>query len=82
VRPRGRPFDIAVGQIDIGNAATDLTARMASGVLQANGSIVPEPTMDANHVGEAVLTMANLPLDANILFLTVMATQMPFVGRG
>lgn len=78
----GRPFDIAVGQIDIGNAGTDLTARMATGVLQANGSIAPEPTMDVNHVGQAVLTMANLPLDANVLFLTIMATQMPFVGRG
>ena len=78
----GRPFDIAVGQIDVGNAGTDLTARMASGVLQANGSMVPEPTMDVNHVGQAVLTMASLPLDANVLFLTIMATQMPFVGRG
>jgi NAD(P)-dependent dehydrogenase (short-subunit alcohol dehydrogenase family) len=78
----GRPFDIAVGQIDIGNAGTDLTMRMASGVLQANGSIAPEPTMDVNHVGQAVLTMASLPLDANVLFLTIMATQMPFVGRG
>ena len=78
----GRPFDIAVGQIDIGNAGTDLTMRMASGVPQANGSIAPEPTMDVNHVGQAVLTMASLPLDANVLFLTIMATQMPFVGRG
>src|SRR5690348_4880882 len=78
----GRPFDIAVGQIDVGNAGTDLTARMASGVLQANGSTAPEPTMDVNHVAQAVLTMANLPLDANVLFLTIMATQMPFVGRG
>ena len=78
----GRPFDIAVGQIDIGNASTDLTARMASGVPQASGSLAPEPTMDVNHVGQAVLTMANLPLDANVLFLTIMATQMPFVGRG
>ena len=78
----GRPFDIAVGQIDIGNASTDLTARMASGVPQASGSLAPEPTMDVNHVGQAVLPMANLPLDANVLFLTIMATQMPFVGRG
>lgn len=78
----GRPFDIAVGQIDIGNAGTDLTARMASGVPQANGAVMPEPTMDVNHVGQAVLTMANLPLDANVLFMTIMATQMPFVGRG
>src|SRR6185295_1236815 len=78
----GRRFDIACGQIDVGNAGTDLTVRMASGVLQANGSIAPEPTMDVNHVGQAVLTMASLPLDANVLFLTIMATQMPFVGRG
>jgi NAD(P)-dependent dehydrogenase (short-subunit alcohol dehydrogenase family) len=78
----GRPFDIAVGQIDIGNAGTDLTARMASGVLQANGSLAAEPTIDVNHVGQAVLTMASLPLDANVLFMTIMATQMPFVGRG
>lgn len=78
----GRPFGIAVGQIDIGNASTDLTARMASGVPQASGGLAPEPTMDVNHVGQAVLNMANLPLDANVLFLTIMATQMPFVGRG
>ncbi len=78
----GRPFDIAVGQIDIGNAETDLTARMAAGVQQASGSLAKEPTMDVNHVAQAVLTMANLPLDANVLFLTIMATQMPFVGRG
>jgi len=78
----GRPFDIAVGQIDIGNAGTDLTARMAAGVPQASGLIAPEPTMDVDHVAQAVLTMASLPLDANILFLTIMATQMPFVGRG
>jgi len=78
----GRLFDIAVGQIDIGNAGTDLTARMAAGVPQASGSIAPEPTMDVNHVAQAVLTMASLPLDANVLFLTIMATQMPFVGRG
>jgi len=78
----GRAFDIAVGQIDIGNAGTELTARMASGVPQANGTMAVEPTMDVNHVGQAVLTMANLPLDANVLFLTIMATQMPFVGRG
>ncbi len=78
----GRPFDIAVGQIDIGNAGTDLTARMANGVPQANGTMAVEPTMDVNHVGQAVLNMANLPLDANVLFMTIMATQMPFVGRG
>ncbi len=78
----GRPFDIACGQIDIGNAETPLTARMSAGVLQANGTLAPEPTIDVNHVAQAVLTMANLPLDANVLFLTIMATQMPFVGRG
>jgi NAD(P)-dependent dehydrogenase (short-subunit alcohol dehydrogenase family) len=78
----GRPFDIAVGQIDIGNAGTDLTARMASGVPQANGTLAVEPTMDVNHVGQAVLNMASLPLDANVLFMTIMATQMPFIGRG
>jgi NAD(P)-dependent dehydrogenase (short-subunit alcohol dehydrogenase family) len=78
----GRPFDIACGQIDIGNAGTDLTARMAAGVPQANGTIVPEATFDVNRVGDAVVHMASLPLDTNILFLTIMATQMPFVGRG
>ena len=78
----GRAFDIAVGQIDIGNAGTDLTARMAAGVPQANGTLAVEPTMDVNHVGQAIVNMANLPLDANVLFMTIMATQMPFVGRG
>jgi NAD(P)-dependent dehydrogenase (short-subunit alcohol dehydrogenase family) len=78
----GRAFDIACGQIDIGNAETPLTARMASGALQANGEVAPEPIMDVNHVADAVLYMAGLPLDANVLFMTVMATQMPFVGRG
>jgi len=78
----GRKHDIACGQIDIGNAATDLTARMASGVAQANGTIAPEPRMDVRHVADAVLYMASLPLDANVQFLTVMATKMPFVGRG
>lgn len=78
----GRSFDIAVGQIDIGNAATDLTVRMKDGVPQANGSTAVEPTMNVDHVANAVLYMAGLPLDANVLFLTVMATQMPFVGRG
>ena len=78
----GRRHDIACGQIDIGNADTEMTARMKGGVLQANGEVAIEPTMDVNHVARAVLTMANLPLDANILFLTVMATRMPFVGRG
>jgi NAD(P)-dependent dehydrogenase (short-subunit alcohol dehydrogenase family) len=78
----GRPFDIACGQIDIGNAATDLTARMKNGVLQANGTTAPEPTIDAEHIARAVVYMASLPLDANVLTMTVMATQMPFVGRG
>ena len=78
----GRGFDIACGQIDIGNAETPLTARMASGALQANGELAPEPVIDVSHVAEAVLYMAGLPLDANVLSLTVMATKMPFVGRG
>jgi len=78
----GRAFDIACGQIDIGNAATDLTARMSAGAPQANGEIVTEPVMDVKHVADAVVYMAGLPLDANVLSLTVMATKMPFVGRG
>lgn len=78
----GRPFDIACGQIDIGNALTDLAAPMAQGVPQADGSIRPEPVMDVERVADAVLHMASLPLDANVLFMTVMATKMPFVGRG
>ena len=78
----GRAHDIACGQIDIGNAATPMTARMASGVLQADLSVAPEPTIDADHIGRAVLYMASLPLDANVLTITVMATQMPLVGRG
>jgi NAD(P)-dependent dehydrogenase (short-subunit alcohol dehydrogenase family) len=78
----GRRYDIACGQIDIGNAATDMTAAMARGVPQADGSVAPEPRMDVKHVGEAVLYMAGLPLDANVEFMTVMATKMPFVGRG
>jgi NAD(P)-dependent dehydrogenase (short-subunit alcohol dehydrogenase family) len=78
----GRPFDIAVGQIDIGNAGTEMTARMKDGVLQADGTLAPEPTMDVEHVARAVVYMASLPLDANVLFMTVMATKMPFVGRG
>ena len=78
----GRRYDIACGQIDIGNAATDMTAAMERGVPQADGSIAPEPTMDVKHVGEAVLYMAGLPLDANVEFMTVMATKMPYVGRG
>ena len=78
----GRKYDIACGQIDIGNAVTELTARMAKGVPQANGQIAVEPLMDVECVANAVLYMANLPLDANVLFMTVMATKMPFVGRG
>ena len=78
----GRKYDIAVGQIDVGNAMTDMAARMADGVPQADGSVRPEPLMDVQHVADAVVHMASLPLDANILFLTVMATKMPFVGRG
>jgi NAD(P)-dependent dehydrogenase (short-subunit alcohol dehydrogenase family) len=78
----GRKYDIACGQIDIGNAATEMTARMSAGILQANGETAVEPTMDVEHVAQAVLYMASLPLDANVLFMTVMATKMPFVGRG
>ncbi len=78
----GRPFDIAVGQIDIGNVASDMTARMVNGVPQADGSIKPEDRMDMSAVVETFMTMARLPLTANILFTTVMATKMPFVGRG
>ncbi|MBI2159781.1 MAG: SDR family oxidoreductase [Candidatus Rokubacteria bacterium] len=78
----GRKYDIACGQIDIGNAATEMAARMAKGVPQANNSIAVEPLMDVNHVANAVLYMAGLPLDANVQFMTVMATKMPFVGRG
>jgi len=78
----GRRYDIAVGQIDIGNAATEMAARMAQGVPQANGEMAVEPLLDVNIVGQSVRYMANLPLDANVLFHTVMATKMPFVGRG
>lgn len=78
----GRVYDIACGQIDIGNTATDMAARMANGVMQANGEIAVEPLFDVRHVVSAVLYMASLPLDANVQFLTVMATKMPFVGRG
>ncbi len=78
----GRPFDIACGQIDIGNALTDMAAPMADGVPQADGRIAPEAVMDVDNVARSVLHMANLPLDANVLFMTVMATKMPFVGRG
>lgn len=78
----GRPFDIACGQIDIGNASTEMTSRMSGGVLQANGEIASEPTIPANLVADAVVYMAGLPLSANVLTMTVMATQMPYVGRG
>jgi len=78
----GRAFDIACGQIDIGNAGTEMTAKMAAGVPQANGSVAAEPVMDVAHVGRAVVHMASLPLDANVQFMTVMATKMPLVGRG
>jgi NAD(P)-dependent dehydrogenase (short-subunit alcohol dehydrogenase family) len=78
----GRPFNIACGQIDIGNAATEMTARMVNGVPQANGTMAVEPRIDAAHIANAVAYMANLPLDTNVLSITVMATQMPFVGRG
>jgi NAD(P)-dependent dehydrogenase (short-subunit alcohol dehydrogenase family) len=78
----GRKYDIACGQIDIGNAATDMTERMTEGVAQADGTRAPEPRMDVKLVAEAVLYMANLPLEANVQFMTVMATKMPFVGRG
>jgi NAD(P)-dependent dehydrogenase (short-subunit alcohol dehydrogenase family) len=78
----GRKYDIACGQIDIGNAATEMTERMAAGIAQPNGTIAVEPRMDLKHVCDAVLYMANLPLEANVQFITVMATKMPFVGRG
>jgi NAD(P)-dependent dehydrogenase (short-subunit alcohol dehydrogenase family) len=78
----GRPFNIACGQIDIGNAATEMTEKMAAGITQADGSIKVEPRMDVEHVGQAVLHMAQLPLESNIQFMTIMATNMPYVGRG
>jgi NAD(P)-dependent dehydrogenase (short-subunit alcohol dehydrogenase family) len=78
----GRQYDIAVGQIDVGNAATEMVQRMTAGIEQANGEIAVEPTMDVNIVGQSVLYMANLPLEANVMFHTVMATKMPFAGRG
>ena len=78
----GRAFDIACGQIDVGNADTELAAKMKKGVAQADGRVAVEPTMDVEHVARAVVYMASLPLDANVLSLTVMATKMPFVGRG
>ena len=78
----GRKYDIACGQIDIGNALTDMAAHMTQGVLQPNGSIEAEPVFDVEHVARAVVHMASLPLDTNVLFMTIMATKMPFVGRG
>ncbi len=78
----GRKYNIAVGQIDIGNAATDMTQRMRAGILQAHGGVAVEPVMDVDIVGQSVVYMAGLPLQANVMFHTVMATQMPFVGRG
>ena len=78
----GRKYDIACSQVDIGNALTEMAARMAKGVMQANGTVAPEPLMDVAHVASSVLFMASLPLDANVQFMTVMATKMPFVGRG
>jgi len=78
----GRAYDIAVGQVDIGNAETPMTERMVGGVLQPDGRMMPEPRMDVKAVGDAVAYMASLPLDANVLFMTVMASKMPFVGRG
>jgi NAD(P)-dependent dehydrogenase (short-subunit alcohol dehydrogenase family) len=78
----GRRWDIACGQLDIGNAATEMTQRMTNGVPQANGTTMVEPRMDVRHVGEALLHMASMPLEANVQFMTVMATKMPFVGRG
>ncbi len=78
----GRKYNVACSQIDIGNAATDLTERMKNGIVQADGGIEVEPTFDVNHVAEAVLFMANLPLDTNVLSMTIMATKMPYVGRG
>ena len=78
----GRKYNIACGQIDIGNTATDMTQRMQRGVPQAHGGVAVEPTFDVSHVAETVLYMANLPLDTNVQFITIMATQMPFIGRG
>ena len=78
----GRKHDIVCGQIDIGNAATPMTERMATGILQPYGAIVPEPRLDVRHVVDAVLYMSRLPLDANVQFMTLMATTMPFIGRG
>jgi NAD(P)-dependent dehydrogenase (short-subunit alcohol dehydrogenase family) len=78
----GRPFNIACGQIDIGNALTDMAVAMTKGVPQANGTNAIEPVMDVKHIASSVLHMANLPLEANVQFMTVMASAMPFIGRG
>jgi NADP-dependent 3-hydroxy acid dehydrogenase YdfG len=78
----GRKYDIACSQIDIGNAATEMTERMKNGVMQANGTLIVEPRMDLKHVADAVVFMSNLPLDANVQYMTIMATKMPLVGRG
>jgi NAD(P)-dependent dehydrogenase (short-subunit alcohol dehydrogenase family) len=78
----GRKYDIACGQIDIGNALTELSARMATGVKQANGERAPEPMIDVQHVADAIVHMASLPIDVNVQFMTIMATKMPFIGRG
>lgn len=78
----GRPFGIACGQIDIGNALTEMAAKMTNGMPQADGEVKPEPVMDVEHIGKSVLHMAELPLDANVQFMTVMATNMPYIGRG
>jgi NAD(P)-dependent dehydrogenase (short-subunit alcohol dehydrogenase family) len=78
----GRKYDIACGQVDIGNAVTPMTERMTKGVPQANGSMMPEPRMDVNHVADTIVFMASLPLEANVQFVTVMATKMPYIGRG
>jgi NAD(P)-dependent dehydrogenase (short-subunit alcohol dehydrogenase family) len=78
----GRPYNIVCSQIDIGNALTDLTARMAEGVPQPDGTIRPEPTMDVQHVADAIVQMTEFPLETNVQFMTIMATKMPFIGRG
>jgi NAD(P)-dependent dehydrogenase (short-subunit alcohol dehydrogenase family) len=78
----GRAYDIACGQIDIGNATSDMTQTASQGLLQANGELMPEPTFDVSHVADAIVYMASLPLDANVQFMTVMATKMPYIGRG
>jgi len=78
----GRAYDIACGQIDIGNAATEMTERMTRGVIQPRGDMIVEPRMDVQHVANAIVQMASLPLDTNVQFMTIMATKMPFVGRG